>query len=42
MLPPQVPEDMKVGTVNDFMYKEGVREILAKLDYDLIGLVRAS
>merc|ERR1719426_466943 len=35
----QVPDDMKAGTVDDFMFKEGVREILEKLDYDLIGLV---
>merc|ERR1719163_56230 len=34
-----VPEDQKVGTADDFMYKEGVREILERLDYDLIGLV---
>ncbi|CAM9546811.1 unnamed protein product, partial [Phaeothamnion confervicola] len=29
----------EVGTVDDFMFKEGVRDILDKLDNDLIGLV---
>mmetsp|Transcript_30464 Transcript_30464/g.50465 ORF Transcript_30464/g.50465 Transcript_30464/m.50465 type:complete len:486 (+) Transcript_30464:122-1579(+) len=35
----QIPDDAKAGTVDDFMYKEGVKEILEKLDYDLIGLM---
>ena len=34
----QIPDDVKAGTVDDFMYKEGVKDILEKLDYDLIGL----
>jgi len=34
----KIPDDMKAGTVDDFMFKEGVKDILAKLDYDLIGL----
>merc|ERR1719426_556034 len=34
----QVPDETKAGTVEDFMYKQGVQEILEKLDYDLIGL----
>lgn len=29
----------KVGTVEEFMFKEGVRDILDKLDHDLVGLV---
>jgi hypothetical protein len=28
-----------VGTVEDFMFKEGVRDILDRLDSDLVGLV---
>jgi len=34
-----IPDDVKAGTVDDFMFKEGVRDILEKLDYDLIGLL---
>eukprot|EP00308_Calcidiscus_leptoporus_P013050 CAMPEP_0119377522 /NCGR_PEP_ID=MMETSP1334-20130426/45308_1 /TAXON_ID=127549 /ORGANISM="Calcidiscus leptoporus, Strain RCC1130" /LENGTH=229 /DNA_ID=CAMNT_0007396471 /DNA_START=123 /DNA_END=808 /DNA_ORIENTATION=+ len=34
----QIPDDIAAGTVDDFMYKEGVKDILEKLDYDLIGL----
>merc|ERR1711871_693377 len=34
----QIPDETKAGTVDDFMFKEGVKDILAKLDYDLIGL----
>ncbi|EOD39426.1 hypothetical protein EMIHUDRAFT_351387 [Emiliania huxleyi CCMP1516] len=34
----QIPDDVAAGTVDDFMYKEGVKDILEKLDYDLIGL----
>merc|ERR1719324_2195673 len=34
-----IPEDTKAGTVDDFMFKEGVKDILEKLDYDLIGLL---
>ena len=33
-----IPDETKAGTVEDFMYKQGVQEILEKLDYDLIGL----
>ncbi|CAN0030265.1 unnamed protein product, partial [Discosporangium mesarthrocarpum] len=29
----------EVGTVDDFMFKEGVRDILDKLDDDLVGLI---
>lgn len=29
----------KVGTVEEFMFKEGVRDILEKLDDDLVGLI---
>jgi len=35
----QIPDSTKAGTVDDFMYKEGVQDILDKLDYDLIGLI---
>jgi len=38
MLLQKIPDDMKAGTVDDFMFKEGVKDILEKLDYDLIGL----
>ena len=34
----KIPDDTKAGTVDDFMFKEGVKDILQKLDYDLIGL----
>ncbi|KAL3933555.1 MAG: hypothetical protein SGPRY_000232 [Prymnesium sp.] len=34
----EIPDNLKAGTVDDFMYKEGVKDILEKLDYDLIGL----
>jgi len=34
----KIPDEMKAGTVDDFMFKEGVKDILEKLDYDLIGL----
>eukprot|EP00953_Heterococcus_sp_UTEX-ZZ885_P042231 21477-Heterococcus_DN1.PRE.2 len=30
---------LQVGTVEDFMFKEGVRDILDRLDSDLVGLV---
>merc|ERR1711988_1777195 len=33
-----IPDSTQAGTVDDFMYKQGVQEILEKLDYDLIGL----
>jgi probable Rubsico expression protein CbbX len=33
-----IPDDIPAGNVNDFMYKEGVQDILDKLDYDLVGL----
>jgi len=33
-----IPDGTKAGTVDEFMFKEGVKDILAKLDYDLIGL----
>ena len=33
-----IPEDTRAGTVDDFMFKEGVQDILDKLDYDLVGL----
>jgi len=33
-----IPEETTAGTVDEFMFKEGVKEILEKLDYDLIGL----
>merc|ERR1719217_392674 len=33
-----IPDNTQAGTVDDFMFKEGVKDILEKLDYDLIGL----
>ena len=33
-----IPENAQAGTVDDYMYKEGVKDILEQLDYDLIGL----
>merc|ERR1719213_1047591 len=33
-----IPDGQKAGTVDDYMFKEGVKDILEKLDYDLIGL----
>ena len=38
MLLREIPDETKAGTVDDFMFKEGVKDILQKLDYDLIGL----
>lgn len=32
-------DGIEVGTVEDYMFKEGVRDILDKLDNDLIGLI---
>jgi len=32
-------DELEVGTVEDFMFKEGVRDILDRLDTDLVGLV---
>jgi len=34
-----MPDDKAAGTVDDFMFKEGVQDQLDKLDNDLIGLV---
>merc|ERR1711935_1169626 len=34
-----MPDDREAGTVDDFMFKEGVQDQLDKLDNDLIGLV---
>jgi probable Rubsico expression protein CbbX len=34
-----MPDDKTVGSVDDFMFKEGVRDILDKLDDDLVGLI---
>ncbi len=33
-----IPDATKAGTVDDYMFKEGVKDILEKLDYDLVGL----
>jgi probable Rubsico expression protein CbbX len=33
-----IPDDAEAGTVEEFMYKDGVKEILEKLDNDLVGL----
>jgi len=34
-----MPDDKEAGTVDDFMFKEGVQDQLDKLDNDLIGLI---
>merc|ERR1719384_2659211 len=34
-----MPEDQPAGTVDEFMFKEGVQDQLDKLDNDLVGLV---
>mmetsp|Transcript_55916 Transcript_55916/g.114280 ORF Transcript_55916/g.114280 Transcript_55916/m.114280 type:complete len:397 (+) Transcript_55916:1704-2894(+) len=34
-----IPEDAEAGTVEEFMYKDGVKDILEQLDNDLVGLV---
>merc|ERR1711871_372048 len=34
-----IPDETRAGTVDDFMFKEGVKDILDRLDYDLIGLI---
>lgn len=33
-----IPDDLEVGSVNQFMYDSGVQEELQQLDYDLVGL----
>ncbi|KAJ8601250.1 hypothetical protein CTAYLR_003259 [Chrysophaeum taylorii] len=33
-----MPDNTPAGSVSEFMFKEGVRETLEKLDYDLVGL----
>jgi probable Rubsico expression protein CbbX len=33
-----IPEEAEAGTVEEFMYKDGVKDILEKLDNDLVGL----
>ena len=35
----KIPDGTQAGTVDDFMFKEGVKDILQQLDYDLIGLI---
>jgi probable Rubsico expression protein CbbX len=34
-----IPEEAEAGTVEEFMYKDGVKDILEQLDNDLVGLV---
>jgi len=34
-----IPDETRAGTVSEFMFKEGVQDVLDKLDYDLIGLI---
>jgi len=34
-----MPEDQPAGTVDEFMFKEGVQDQLDKLDADLVGLI---
>ena len=33
-----MPDDTVAGTVDDFMFKEGVNDQLIKLDKELVGL----
>jgi probable Rubsico expression protein CbbX len=35
----EMPDDKPAGTVDEFMFKEGVQDQLDKLDHDLVGLV---
>jgi len=35
----EMDDGLEVGTVEDFMFKEGVRDILDRLDSDLVGLI---
>ena len=35
----EMDENTPAGTVNDYMYKGGVTEILEQLDHDLVGLI---
>ncbi|KAG5180981.1 cbbx protein [Tribonema minus] len=35
----EMDDELEVGTVEDFMFKEGVRDILDRLDSDLVGLI---
>jgi len=34
-----IPEEAEAGTVEEFMYKDGVKDILEKLDNDMVGLL---
>merc|ERR1712216_908104 len=34
-----IPEDAEAGTVEEFMYKDGVKDILEKLAHDMVGLI---
>merc|ERR1711966_375400 len=34
-----IPEDAEAGTVEEFMYKDGVKDILEQLDHDMVGLI---
>lgn len=33
-----MPDNTPAGSVSEFMFKEGVKEVLEKLDFDLVGL----
>jgi len=33
-----IPDDTRAGTIGEYMFKEGVKDVLDQLDYDLIGL----
>merc|ERR1711934_1058028 len=35
----EMPDDTPAGSVSDYMYKEGVKDQLDKLDYDMVGLL---
>ncbi|KAA8495297.1 Protein cbbX-like, chloroplastic [Porphyridium purpureum] len=34
-----IPDNTPIGTVDEYMFREGVADVLDKLDHDLIGLV---
>ncbi|KAJ1456657.1 P-loop containing nucleoside triphosphate hydrolase protein [Pelagophyceae sp. CCMP2097] len=35
----EMPDDTVAGSIKDYMYKEGVKDVLDKLDHDLVGLM---
>merc|ERR1719453_724085 len=35
----EMPDDTEAGSIDEFMFKEGVKDVLEKLDNDLVGLI---